>query len=192
MVVGFDTAEFELLDDVADLLESVRVVVALCIVVRDDQESGSLEQYDFVRVDSLAELHQILLQSLHVREQEVHYLGPGFVESLVPNGSLEAVHLEALGPLLDLGALLLEHLLPLVLCQQVHFVNQAKDLCLLRQVIESVEAVLVVREIACEVLAGHVEHVNQHFYVLENVLPLTLEVLLHEQVLSSAIPQTQY
>jgi hypothetical protein len=67
-------AEFELLDDVAHLLESLLVLVSLGIEVRHYQEGRLLKQDNFVCIYVHAECLQALLQSFHVWKHEVHYL----------------------------------------------------------------------------------------------------------------------
>lgn len=47
-------------------------------------------------------------------------------------------------------------------------------------------------KVACEVLGGHIEHENQHFDILEDVLALSLEILLHEHILTTAVPKGEY
>ena len=66
LVVGFNTRQLELLDDVGDFLESVLVIVFLRVVVGDYQESRPLKEHNFVCVQSLAECLKILLQGLDV------------------------------------------------------------------------------------------------------------------------------
>ena len=45
---------------------------------------------------------------------------------------------------------------------------------------------------ALEILARHIEDVDEHFHVFEDVLSLALEELLHEEVLTSTIPEGQH
>ena len=48
------------------------------------------------------------------------------------------------------------------------------------------------RQVFVALLTSHVKHKDQHFYILENVLPLRLEVLLHEKILTTAIPKWKH
>lgn len=70
--------------------------------------------------------------------------------------------------------------------------HEAEDLGALGEVTQSTQAGLVVLEIVHKLLACDVKHENKHFHVLENVLTLRLEVLLHEHVLTAAVPQSQH
>ena len=71
---------------------------------------------------------QVLLEGLDVGQQEGHDLGPSPVESLVPNGRLEAGDLE---PAVDLGSDVLlalpESLVPYILREKIHLVDEAED-----------------------------------------------------------------
>ena len=69
-VICFDARQLELLDDVGDLLEPMLIFVLLCIVVRDHEEGGPLEEDYLVSVEGLAECLEVLLQGLDVWEQE--------------------------------------------------------------------------------------------------------------------------
>jgi hypothetical protein len=78
------------------------------------------------------------------------------------------------------------------LWKQIHLVNKAEDLGLWREVTEGLETVLELRHVvALEVLARDVKHVDEHLHVLEDVLSLAVEDLLHEEILATAIPQSQ-
>mgnify|MGYP006952534070 CR=1 FL=1 len=45
---------------------------------------------------------------------------------------------------------------------------------------------------ALKIFTGNIEYIDQHLYVFENVLSLTLEKLLHEKILTSTIPYGQH
>lgn len=109
--VSLDAGELELFDDVTDLFKAVHVFVALRVVMRDNQEGGSLEQYYFICIDSRAELLEVSFEDFYIGEEEVDNLGPGLVEGFIPNGGLETVYFEGLGLLNNLHPLLLETLL---------------------------------------------------------------------------------
>jgi hypothetical protein len=74
LVVGLDAAELELLDDVADLLEPVHVLVADRVKVGDHKESASLEKHHFVSVDRLAEHRKTLSKLSFVGQQNANDL----------------------------------------------------------------------------------------------------------------------
>lgn len=78
------------------------------------------------------------------------------------------------------------------LWKQIHLVNKAEDLGLWREVTEGLETVLELRHVVpLEVLARHVKDVDEHLHVLEDVLSLAVEDLLHEEILATAIPESQ-
>lgn len=83
--------------------------------MRDDKESASFKEDNFISIDSETELFKVFLESLNIGKQEINNLRPSFVESLVPNWGFEAVTFETLGFLLNAEFLLLEHLLSHVL-----------------------------------------------------------------------------
>lgn len=47
-------------------------------------------------------------------------------------------------------------------------------------------------QITDKLFGGDIKDKDQHLNILENVLPLRLEVLLHEHVLTTAVPESQY
>ena len=47
-------------------------------------------------------------------------------------------------------------------------------------------------DVTVDVFGSDVENKNKHFYVLENVFTLGLEVLLHKHVLATAVPKGKY
>ena len=116
---------------------------------------------------------------------------PGSVEGLVPDGRLEALDIEsAINFLHNILLSLLESLMSNIFCEQIHFMYQAKDSCLWRQLIQSIQAIFKLRHImSLEILAGHIKHVDEYLNIFEDVLPLALKELLHKEVLASAIPQ---
>jgi len=62
--------------------------------------------------------------------------------------------------------------LPLIFCNQIHFVNETEYLGLGRGLEDGVQAFLVVVQIRVGLTALHVEHVNQHLNVPENIVTL--------------------
>lgn len=176
-------------DNVGDLLESVNVIMALSVIRGDNQEGRSFKKDNLISIDGGAELFQVLFESLYIRKEEIDYLGPGFVKSLIPYAGLEAVNFKALGLFGDFHSLLLEAFLSLGLSQKVHFVNQAENLGFLGELAQSIQTTLVILEVTIEVFACDVKDIDQHLYVLEDVFSLGLEVLLHKKVLTTTVPE---
>lgn len=61
--------------------------------------------------------------------------------------------------------------------------NQAEDFSVGGVLQDGLQARLVVVHVLLQLAALHVEYVNEHLYVSENVVPLAGEVVLHEGVL---------
>ena len=127
-----------------------------------------------------------------VREQDADDLRPGLVQSFIPDGRskalclvLEVVRGRLHDPLHFFG----EHFVPHVFSDQVHLVDEDEDLGVLREVGQRAQAVHVVLQVDLELLRGHVEDENEHADVLEDVVSLRLEILLHKSVLATTIPQ---
>lgn len=88
--LGLAAAQFELLDDVADLLEAVGVTMVCVRGVRDHEERRALKQHDLVGVADRAEIVQMLLKVLHVWDQRVHDRRPRAVERLIQDRRAKA------------------------------------------------------------------------------------------------------
>ena len=59
--------------------------------------------------------------------------------------------------------------------------NEAEYPCLWRKLRECVQTVFKLSHIMpVEIFASHIEYVNEHLYVFEDVFSLTLEELFHE------------
>jgi len=95
--------ELELLDNVADLLESMDVGVRAAVRVRDGEEGGLLEQHDLVGLADAAELCELRLETLDVRDQRVDDRRPRQVQRLVPDRGAEAGDTHRSGGLAQLG-----------------------------------------------------------------------------------------
>ena len=76
------------------------------------------------------------------------------------------------------------HQVSLVLLHQVHLVDQAEDLGVGGVLQDGLQAGLVVVHVLLQLPALHVEHIDQHLHVPEDVVPLAGEVVLHERVLA--------
>ena len=116
---------------------------------------------------------------------------PSTIKGLIPDRSPKALNIESLVNLGDdVFLALLKLLLSHVLRDHVHLVHQAEDPGFWRQLLEGVQAAFELHHIfPVEVLRGDVEDVDQDLDVLEYVLPLALEKLLHKKILASAIPE---
>lgn len=69
-------AQFELFDDVGDLLEAVGIPMRPPFRVRDDQEGGPLKEEHLVGVDNVGKVGQRALQLLHIGDEHVDDGGP--------------------------------------------------------------------------------------------------------------------
>lgn len=112
------------------------------------------------------------------------------VQRLIPDTGREALSLHIQRVRLDFGLLLREDCLALVHWLFVHFVDHHEDLGGRRVLLEGLDAVFVVFE-CLWVLAVHVENVDQHMYISEQCVSVTVEILLHKLILSTTIPQSQ-
>jgi hypothetical protein len=56
----FNAAELELLNDIANFLEAMDVLVLLCIVMGYYEESRPFKKYDLIRIEGIAKLLKIL------------------------------------------------------------------------------------------------------------------------------------
>jgi len=195
LVVGLDAGEFELLDNVWNFLKPMIVLVIGRIKVRDHQESAFLKQDDFVGSDGRAESLQTQLQLIDVWKQDADNLRPSLIECLIPDRRPEALSfvLEVVwGGLHDAHHFFVEHLVAHVFSDQVHFVNENEDFGILRQVSQRTQTIDVVLQVDLELFGCHVENENEHAHILKDMVSLRLEVLLHEAVLSTTVPQTQH
>ena len=74
--------------------------------------------------------------------------------------------------------------------KQIHFMNKAEDPGFRRELLKGIQAISKLSHImSLEVFACHIKNIDQNFNILEDMLSLTLEKLLHEKVLTSAIPK---
>lgn len=136
----FRAGQLELLDYIRDLFEAVWVSVAFPLAMRYDEKSGALKQQHLVGVYDARKGAQGILQHLHVRYQHVDYVGPGPVQRLVPDARLEAGAVEWLRKALQVLFAFLENLVLLLVRHQVHFVDEAEDLCIRRVVQNGLQA----------------------------------------------------
>ena len=73
---GLPAAQFELLDNIADLLETVDISVLPSNGVGNDKKRCSLEEQHFISVKDAGEVAQAALQLRDVGNQQVHNVGP--------------------------------------------------------------------------------------------------------------------
>lgn len=91
----FTAAQLELLNYVADLLESVDIALLFALVMGDDQERGSLEQQNFIGLSQSGQNSWVHLQLLDIGNQLIDNTGPGFVERFHPRWMFENKHTPA-------------------------------------------------------------------------------------------------
>lgn len=72
--------QLELLDNVADLLEPVRVAIINPRRVCNDQECHPLKQYNLVRLTNLAKVIQMALQEFDIRDERVYNGRPCLID----------------------------------------------------------------------------------------------------------------
>lgn len=104
------------------------------IKVRNHEECALFKQDDLIGLDSVAEFLQRQLKLVDVGQQDAHNLGPSLVQGFVPNRGAEALSLilEVVRCLFHDSCLFLEeHFVTHVFPNQVHFMNEDKDLCVL-------------------------------------------------------------
>lgn len=164
--------QLELFDDVGHLLEPVAVPVLFALAVRNHQKGGPLEQQHLVRVHHVREVVERVLQRLHVRDQLVDDAAPRPVQRLVPDARPECRTLERARTALQVLLALLEYYVALLLRHQVHLVHEAEDLRVRRVDQQRLQARLVVVHVLVQLAALHIEHVDQHLHVPEDVVLL--------------------
>lgn len=142
------------------------------VVVSDFQEGALLKNNNFVRANCLTEMTKVLLQLIAVGNQEAGNGGPGLIQGLIPNRRLEALNLEAFRLSDNLSSFVLVHLLPECLLDKIHFVHQNENLCVFGKLVKGVNTVVIVLEVLLGIVRVHVENVDQHLNVLENVIAL--------------------
>ena len=69
---------------------------------------------------------------------------------------------------------------------------EAEYLCVSRVFPDGFETRLIILNVLLHLSTLHVEHVDQHGDVLKYIIPLRGEVVLHERLLSTAIPQVEH
>ena len=117
----------------------------------------------------------------------MYYIRPSLKESLIPDRRLVTLGVESLTSCHYLFALLCELLLALLLCYEVHLVDQAEDIRVGRELLQRLQTVLIILQIFLPVATRHFKYINQHPYTREDLFSLRLEILLHELVLTTLV-----
>jgi len=94
------------------------------------------------------------------------------VEGFIPDGGPESDDLQGQGPRLQLEHTVVVDLVPLILLHEIHFVDQTKDLCILRVGHDGFQARLIVMHILFDISAFHIEYIDQDLDVLEDMIAL--------------------
>lgn len=118
------------------------------------------------------------------------------IQRLVPDASGEVfldLDLLALGHLLDLSHFLLDLFLPLLEGHFIDLVYENEDVCVLVVLLDAAQRQLPILEALLQPLPMifNLEDIDKHLHSAEDGLLLDQEILLHEGVLSSAIPQVE-
>lgn len=185
-----------MLDDVGHLLTGDQVLFAGLVVVAQDEEGGPLEEDSLAAEGDVAEGFEGGLDELVIGDEQLHDLRPRLIQCLVPNASGE-VFLDldsfALSHFLDLSHFLLDLFLPLLEGHFIDLVYQYKDIRVLIVLLDATESQLPILKALLQSLPMifNLEDIDKHFHSPEDGLLLDEEVLLHEGILSSAIPQVE-
>ena len=126
----------------------------------------------------------------------MHDLRPCLIQRLIPDTGGEILldlHFLPLSHLLDLPHLLLDLLVPLLKRHLVDFMDQHKDNGVLAVLLNALQGEFPVLKTFLEPLSMilDLKDVDEHLDTSEDGLLLHEEVLLHEGILSSAIPKVQ-
>lgn len=165
------------------------------MVLAQNQESFPLEKHGLVAKTDLAEVLEGVFYELLVGNELLDYAGPGLVKTLVPNARgkvLLDVYLLTISYLCNLPLLMIDFFGPLLEWHFVYLVDEDKDVGVLVELLNAAESHLEVLQDLLMLLAVlDLEHVDQHLDSSENSLFLHEEILLHESVLPSTVPQVQ-
>lgn len=128
-----------------------------------------------------------------VGDEQLHYLTPCLVQSLIPNASGKVLlYLNFLlkGYLIDLLSLFLYLLLSLLDWDFVDFVDEHEYICIVVVLLDTIKSQRPILKALLQSLLGifNVEHIDEYLHSSEDGFFLDKEVLLHEGVLASAVP----
>lgn len=191
-----------MLEDVGDALLAVLGGIVLAFLggpAGHDEEAGSLKQQQLLGFDQDPQRLQLRLDDGQVRHEVVYDASPRLVQGLVPDGGGERDKIQLAGvsgTLNELPSLLsdqphalgedglasLEH-------NQVHLVDEDVDLGGGRVLGEGGENGDVGGHVAVDVAGFDVEDVDQDADVGEDVDSLLREVVFHESLLATTVPQ---
>ena len=76
--------------------------------------------------------------------------------------------------------------LPLVFRDQVHLVDETKDLSSRGVLHDCLQAGLIIMHILFHLPALHIEHIDKHLHITEDIITLASEICLHEGFLARA------
>lgn len=185
--------QFELFDDVADLLvfEQIRFVVN--IVIADNQEGRSLEQHHLITPGHLTETLKCLLDESSVRYEQLYDLRPCLIQSLIPyTRPKELLNFHILLLRLIRNQLLLRIVLRLLLSllNLIHLMYEHKHSRRRTVGFEQGQSLLEVGEVVVDLaLVVDVEYIDEDLDILEDGLFVGGEVLTHEVLLAAAVPE---
>lgn len=185
-----------MLDDVGHLLAGYQVLLATLVVMAQDEEGGPLEEDCLAAEGDVAEGFEGGLDELVIGDEQLHDLRPGLIQRLVPDASGEVfldLDLLAFSHLLDLSHFLLDLLLPLLEGHFIDLMYENKDIGILIVLLDATQCQLPIFKALLQSLPMifNLEDIDKHLYSPEDGLLLDEEILLHEGILSSAIPQVE-
>ena len=79
-----------------------------------------------------------------------------------------------------------------VLRDQIHFVNEYKDLSIGGVFLHGLQHAIKERDVIAEVPRLNVEHIDEHLHVAEDGISLRVEIAFVKAVLPAAVPQIEH
>ena len=179
----------------------MNVLVLFSFTITDHQKCGPFEEQYFIGVNNLGKNVQVFLQLVHIWNERIDNGRPSFVKCLVPNWSAKTCTIERLRYFLQVTFTLFKYLsivslknaesiwhlrysynFSLILLNQIHFVNQAKDLGVFRVFHNSFQTVLIIMYIPIKFSWFDVKYINQNFDIFENVLAKEMGALKYNSL----------
>jgi hypothetical protein len=165
------------------------------VVIANNQESRPFEQNNLIAAGDLTEVLEGLLDEGRIGYEELHDLGPCLIQRLIPNTraeellNLHILLLRLIGYKFLLGIVLS---LLLTLLNLIHFVDQHKHRRSRTVSLEDRQRLLEVSQMVVDLdVIINVEHVDEHFDVLEDCFLEGGEILAHEVLLTAAVPEVE-
>lgn len=118
--------------------------------------------------------------------------GGGYlVESLVPyrRGEKDDIHIPT--PLPQNRLSIAKKPLPQIHLDKIHLMHEHKHPCPRRIILQRLNTLTINQTILCKLPALDIKDIDQNSDVLENVVPLLLEIVLHEGILPAAVPEVE-